>query len=174
MLRTNKTTHNAPLALIKTITSSQYPLLEEYLYHAIYIPPGVQLPPRDLIFKPDIYMYIDGFGTKPGDLGVMAWVGGKSVGAAWVRIIPAFGHIDDNTPELAISLLPEYRGQGIGTAMMTALFEMLKEHRYKKTSLNVQKDNPALRFYKRLGYITVAERVDSVGNEDYTMLKEVF
>ncbi|MDR1703070.1 MAG: hypothetical protein LBS19_00070 [Clostridiales bacterium] len=40
--------------------------------------------------------YLDGFGGKPGDCRVIAEIGRKIVGAAWKRIIPAFGHVDDN------------------------------------------------------------------------------
>lgn len=165
------TAHKTKDAVIKNVTPADYPQLETFLYHAIFVPQGVEPPPYSLIYDPEIYVYVDRFGTKPGDHGVMAWAQGKAVGAAWVRIIPAYGHIDDNTPELAISLLPDYRGQGIGTVMMARLFQLLKERGYKQTSLNVQKDNPALRFYQSLGYETVSERVDHAGNEDYTMIK---
>jgi len=44
---------------------------------------------------------------------------------AWTRIIPADGHIDDEAPELATSVLPEYRGQGVGTLLMNYLFEAI-------------------------------------------------
>jgi ribosomal protein S18 acetylase RimI-like enzyme len=158
---------------VEEITPDDYPLLENFLYHAIFVPQGIEPPPYELIYDPEIFVYVDGFGTKPGDYGVVAWVQGKAVGAAWTRIIPAYGHIDDKTPELAISLLPEYRGCGIGTAMMERLFGLLKKHGHKQTSLNVQKDNPAVRFYERLGYKTVSERVDHAGNEDYTMIKDL-
>jgi ribosomal protein S18 acetylase RimI-like enzyme len=73
------------------------------------------------------------------------------VGAAWTRIIQAYGHIDDETPELAISVLPEYRGRGIGAMLMTRLFELLRERGYKRTSLSVQQENTAVKFYRKLG-----------------------
>ncbi len=87
---------------------------------------------------------------------------------AWERIIPAFGHVDNNTPELAISVLPEYRGKAVGTMMMTRLFALLRERGYKQTSLAVQKENAAVRFYQRLGYITVRESA-----EEYIMVKDL-
>jgi ribosomal protein S18 acetylase RimI-like enzyme len=76
----------------------------------------------------------------------------KIVGAAWTRVIPAFGHIDDETPELAISVLPEYRNKGIGTKLLKGLFERLAEQGYRQTSLSVQKENPAFHLYQRMGY----------------------
>jgi ribosomal protein S18 acetylase RimI-like enzyme len=102
---------------------------------------------------------------------VVAEVDEKIVGAAWTRIIPAYGNIDDKTPELAISILPEYRGQGIGTALMLHLFELLRERGYSRTSLSVQQNNPAVRFYKRLGYEITDEKLDHAGHEDFIMVK---
>jgi GNAT superfamily N-acetyltransferase len=57
------------------------------------------------------------------DCGVVAKLSGKLVGAAWTRIIPAYGHLDESTPELAISILPNYRSQGVGTLLMNHLFD---------------------------------------------------
>jgi ribosomal protein S18 acetylase RimI-like enzyme len=157
---------------IRPIAPADYPLLEEFLYEAIFIPEGVVPPPREIIFSPEIFIYIDGFGTG-SDLGVMAEADGEVVGAAWTRIVPAFGHLDGKTPELAISVLPAWRGRGVGTLMMERLFEMLREGGYRRTSLSVQKDNPAVRFYRRLGYVTTGERPDGAGHEDYLMIKEL-
>ncbi len=98
---------------------------------------------------------------------------GKIVGAAWVRIIPAYGHIDNQTPELAISVLPDWRGKSIGTQMMNRLFYLLRKRGYKQTSLSVQKDNPAVAFYKRLGYEITSQKVDHAGHEDYIMIKNL-
>jgi len=153
---------------VREITASDCPHLEDFIYHAIFLPPGAKPPPREIVHNPDVFIYIDGFGNKPGDCGVIAEVDGKPIGAAWTRIIPAYGHIDGKTPELAASILPEYRGQGIGTRLMTRLFAMLREREYLRTSLAVQRENAAVRFYKRLGYETVRET-----GEEFIMLKDL-
>ena len=158
---------------VNEITSAEYPLLEKFLYNAIFLPPSVEPPPHEIVFEPEIHIYIKDFGCKD-DCGVVAEQEGKIIGAAWTRIIPAYGHIDNDTPELSISVLPDYRGQGVGTMMMTRLFDLLHEHGYKRTSLSVQKDNPAVRFYQRLGYEIAGEKLDHVGHEDYIMVKELF
>jgi ribosomal protein S18 acetylase RimI-like enzyme len=75
-------------------------------------------------------------------------------------------YVDDNTPELAISVLPEFRSQGIGTKLLTGLFDVLREQGYPQTSLVVQKENPAARLYQRMGYEIVGENED-----DYIMIK---
>lgn len=158
---------------IRKITEIEYPLLEDFLYHAIFLPPGIKPLPRKVIFVPEIYIYIDGFGNKPDDCGVIAEQDNTVIGAAWVRIIPAYGHVDDETPELAISVLPQYRGQGVGTMLMIRLFEMLRRCGYRRTALSVQKNNPAVRFYERLGYKITDEKADHGNGEDYIMVKEL-
>ena len=160
-------------ATVRVIRGSDYTCLPEFLYQAIFIPDGMELPARDVIDIPEIFVYIKDFGTQPGDLGVVAEQNGQIVGAAWTRIIPAYGHIDENTPELAISLLPEFRGYGIGTKLMKKLFKVLQQHGYKQTSLSVQTDNPAVRFYQRLGYKVVGEGPENAGHVDYLMVKEM-
>ena len=157
---------------IRPITESDYPMLEDFLYHAIFQQPDEEPVPREIIFEPEIFIYIKNFGKKD-DCGMVAELDNKIVGIAWTRIIPAYGNLDGNTPELAISTLPQYRGQGIGTALMTRLFDALRERGYIRTSLSVQKDNPAVRFYRRLGYIITQEKLDHAGNEDYIMAKEL-
>jgi ribosomal protein S18 acetylase RimI-like enzyme len=152
---------------IRPIAIADYPVLEDFLYHAIFLPVGVEPLPRAVIFTPEIHVYIKDFGGKD-DCGVVAEQDGQIIGAAWTRIIPAYGHVDDETPELAISLLPAWRGQGIGSQLMTALFALLRERRYRQTSLSVQKENPAVRFYKRLGYTIIDENT-----EDYLMIKHL-
>ena len=158
--------------IVREITITEYPLLEDFLYHAIFLPPGTEPLPREIIFEPEIYVYIKDFGKKD-DCGVIAEDDGRVIGAAWARIIPAYGHIDDETPELAISVLPEYRGQGVGTSMMKCLFDLLRGRGYRRTSLSVQKDNPAVRLYERLGYRITDEKVDHAGHEDYIMVKKL-
>ena len=159
--------------VIGAMTAHESIFMEDLLYHAIFVPPGAEPPPRDVIYQPEIYVYIDDFRTKKGDIGVVAEKDGYIVGGAWTRIIPAYGHIDDDTPELAISVFPEHRNEGIGTKMMNFLFERLIEEGYKRTSLSVQKDNPAVRFYKRLGYEITNEKLDHAGHEDYIMVKNL-
>lgn len=158
-------------AKVCTMEKSDYACLNEFLYQAIFIPDGENLPPRTIINDPEIFIYIKDFGNKSGDLGVVAEQNGQVVGAAWTRIISAYGHLDNSTPELAISILPEFRGYGIGTKLMNKLFKLLKEKGYRKISLSVQKDNPAVRFYQRLGYEIAQEKPDHVGHEDYLMIK---
>lgn len=84
---------------------------------------------------------------KADDCCLVAEVKGKVVGAVWVRIMNDYGHIDDETPSLAISLYDKYRRLVIGTALMDAMLLFLKDKGYKKISLSVQKANYAVNMY---------------------------
>lgn len=160
-------------AKVRLMQTSDHVCLPEFLYQAIFIPEGIEPPPRSIINDPQIFAYIKDFGTQSGDLGAVAELNGQVIGAAWTRIIPAFGHIDTDTPELAISILPEFRGYGIGTKLLEKLFVILRANGYLRTSLSVQKDNPAVRLYKRLGYRITEEKRDHVGNQDFIMIKDL-
>ena len=71
-----------------------------------------------------------------------------------------YGHIDNETPSLAISLYKEYRGQGIGTNMMKEMLSLLKTHGYKCVSLSVQKANYAAKMYRKIGFEIIKETKD--------------
>ena len=151
--------------IIRDMRPEEYPLLETFLYEAIFQRDPADLLPRDVIYRPELYVYIDKFGTKPDDRCLCAERDGRVIGAVWTRIIPAYGHVDDRTPEFAISLLPEARGQGVGTALMRAMLNRLRQDAYAQTSLAVQKDNYALRMYCNVGFHTVDEN-----EEEYIMI----
>ena len=151
--------------IIREIRDTEIEILEEFLYEAIYIPAGVLPPSKEIINQPELQVYIADFGTKTGDIGLVAEVEGKIIGAVWVRIMNDYGHIDNNTPSLAISLYKEFRNLGIGTAMMKKMLCMLKENGYKQTSLAVQKKNYAVEMYKKVGFEIVDEN-----DEEYIML----
>jgi ribosomal protein S18 acetylase RimI-like enzyme len=57
---------------------------------------------------------------------------------------------------LDISLLPEHRGRGIGTALLR---DVLAEAAAagKRVRIHVERSNPALRLYRRLGFREVAD-----------------
>lgn len=143
--------------VIREMRQEEYPLLDEFLYQAIFIPKGAEPPPRDITSKPELQVYVQNFGQQEGDDCLCAQCGGEIVGAVWVRIMDDYGHIDENTPSFAISLLPQFRGQGIGTRLMRAMLERLAQKGVKQASLAVQKDNYAVKMYRRCGFETVSE-----------------
>lgn len=143
--------------LIREMTAGEYPLLEDFLYEAIFIPDGAEKPPRDIIQNAELQVYIKDFGKLKDDCCLVADLGGKIVGACWVRIMNDYGHIDNETPSFAISVKEEYRGQGLGTNLMRTMLETLKAKGYKRASLAVQKANYAVKMYRKVGFEIVGE-----------------
>ena len=150
---------------IREIQKQEYPLLDNFLYEAIFVPEGIEPPPKTIITSPELQVYVAHFGESKDDWGFGAEVDDKIVGAVWVRIMDDYGHIDDKTPSLAISLYQEYRGFGIGTAMMKEILTLLKSHGYNQVSLSVQKANYATKMYLKIGFEIVREN-----EEEYIMV----
>jgi len=143
--------------VIRQIKDNETELLKDFLYEAIFVPDGELPPPRDIIAREELAVYYEGFGKESADICVVADDNGKIAGAAWSRIMNDYGHIDDDTPSLAVSLYEEYRGIGIGTEMMTELLSLLAQQGFHKASLAVQKRNRAAEMYKKLGFETAGE-----------------
>lgn len=143
-------------------------LLTEFLYEAIHQPEGTQKVPRTVLQQPMIWAYVKDFGKLPDDICLVAVVDGLIVGAAWSRLGCSYGKIDDTTPELAISVYPEYRGKGIGTLLLYSLLDILCKNEYAKVSLSVDKSNYAVRMYIKAGFEIFEER-----EHDYLMINKL-
>ncbi|MDE5770436.1 MAG: GNAT family N-acetyltransferase [Ruminococcus sp.] len=150
--------------IIRKIKSDEYTVLDDFLYEAIFIPNGIQPPPKSIIEKPELQVYVENFGKKD-DYCMVAEIDNKIVGAVWVRIMDDYGHINDNTPSLAISLYKDFRGQGIGTALLDSILSLLKSENYEKVSLSVQKENYAYKMYLKAGFEVFDEN-----DEEYIMV----
>ena len=154
--------------MIREIRETEIPMLKDFLYEAVFIPQGAEAPPRAVVDTPELQVYVRGFGRQVPDLGLVAEVDGKVIGAVWARIMEDYGHIDARTPSLAIALFKAYRGLGIGTELMRAMFTRLAEKGWGQVSLSVQKLNGAVRLYRRLGFEVADEN-----SEEYIMVKEL-
>ncbi|PZO51984.1 MAG: GNAT family N-acetyltransferase [Phormidesmis priestleyi] len=136
--------------------------LRDFLYLAVYVPPGCLPPDRAIIDAPLMTCYTQNWG-KPDDFAMVAQTQQSQppVGIAWIRQMthacPGYGFIDEMTPSLAISVLPSLRGQGIGTKLLT---ELLSQAPSDRIGLSVQNSNQAKRLYERMGFSTIRESVD--------------
>ena len=115
--------------IIREMSESEYAVLDDFLYEAIFIPEGASSPSREIIYQPELQVYVDGFGTKDGDYAFVADLNGKIVGAVWTRIMNDYGHIDNDTPSFAISLYKEYRNKGIGRNITSSITNHLQQWR---------------------------------------------
>lgn len=150
------------MTVIREIRPEEIPVLDDFLYEAIFIPEGVPAPPRSIVKNEDMQVYVRDFGKKSDDRCLVAEDDGKIVGAVWTRIMDDYGHLDERTPSLAISLYGEYRGRGIGTQLMRRMQEKLKAAGYQGISLSVQKANYALQMYRKVGFVPVADHGDEL------------
>jgi len=141
---------------LRAATASAEPFLREMLYLALFVPPGELPLPRSVLRDPAIARYVDGWGTRSGDSGLIALVDSARVGAAWLRYFPAsdpgYGFVDERTPELSVAVLPAYRGKGIGSRLVERLVQGVHA-----TSLSCDPANPAWRLYLRLGFEPLAD-----------------
>lgn len=154
--------------MIREIRETEIPMLKDFLYEAVFIPQGAEAPPRAVVDTPELQVYVRDFGRQVPDIGLVAEVDGKVIGAVWARIMEDYGHIDARTPSLAIALFKAYRGLGIGTELMRAMLSRLAKKGWGQVSLSVQKLNGAVRLYRRLGFEVADEN-----SEEYIMVKEL-
>ena len=142
---------------IRPIKQEEIPLLRDFLYNAIFIPEGAAAPPMSIVDDESLQVYTRNFGKLPDDRCLVAESNGRVVGAIWSRIMNDYGHIDDHTPSIAISLYKEFRNQGIGTALLQQMLALLKADGYKTVSLSVQKANYAIRMYRKAGFQVISD-----------------
>lgn len=151
---------NSSVFLLRPLQTDDEPFLWEMCYQAIYVSEGQPRPDRSILFHPRVSRYMVGWG-RPGDMGHIAVRNdGIKAGAAWLRLFTGdqrgYGWVDDRIPELSIALLPEFRGQGLGTALMEATLSAAREI-YPAVSLSVTKGNPAEKLYRRFGFVPTGE-----------------
>lgn len=154
--------------VMREIKSHEIPLLTDFLYEAIFQPDNKPKIPRTVLQEPMIWAYVDRFGTRPEDFCLVALVDGVIVGAAWSRNGCSYGKVDETTPELAISLYPEYRNKGIGSRLLALLLGTMREKGFGKVSLSVDKTNYAVKMYRKAGFETIEER-----EYDYLMVRHL-
>ena len=130
----------------------ELPLLNDFLYEAIYIPDGVMPPPRSIILNDELQVYVRDFGMQPDDRCLVAEIDGRVAGAVWTRIMKDYGHVADDVPSLAISLYKEYRHNGIGSNLLSRMLQLLRRDGYHKVSLSVQKENYAAGMYLKADF----------------------
>ncbi len=97
------------------------PFMRDMLRHAYYWRADEAFEDEEPLSR-----YVNGWG-RAGDTALVAIQGANPVGAAWYRLFtrehPGFGYVDDETPELAIAVVPNRRGGGMGSTLLDALVD---------------------------------------------------
>ncbi len=84
---------------------------------------------------------------------------------AWMRLeeIPSYGEFHLSS----IYVLPNSKGNGLGTRMIKYAFEVAKRKSYNKIWLGVMEQNlPALEWYKKLGFVFVRKEPFKMGETE--------
>jgi GNAT superfamily N-acetyltransferase len=113
-----------------------------------------------------VSLYVKGWG-RPGDTALIAVDGGFPVGAAWYRLFrrdhQGYGFVDEETPELAIAVVPSRRGRGLGEALLGALVDRARTEGHGALSLSVPGDDEALlTFYEKHGFSRIRDDGTSI------------
>lgn len=82
-------------------------------------------------------------------------------GATWYRLFKAeegsYGFVDENTPEIGMAILKEYRFRGLGRKLLRILILEAEQERFNSLSLSVGPANFALKLYQSEGFVKVSE-----------------
>ena len=151
--------------VIREIRPEEIPLLNDFLYEAIFIPEGVPAPLRSIIENEELQVYVRDFGKKADDRCQVAGADGRVIGAVLTRVMHDYGQIADGIPSLATSLYKDYRHQGIGTELLREMLQLLRRNGYPQVSLSVQKANYAFGMYLKAGFKVLKET-----EEEYLMV----
>jgi GNAT superfamily N-acetyltransferase len=127
---------------------------------------------RRVLSAPATAHYVAGW-PRDTDLGVIAEADGAPVGAAWLRFLPAadagYGFVADDVPELTVGVAADWRGRGVGRALLRALAGQARSAGIRQISLSVERKNFAQQLYLAEGY----RIVDSSDVHSDTMVKDL-
>lgn len=145
------------------------PFLELMLLAAANWLPHRHMTLDQLRAAPDLAHYVSGW-PRVGDLGVVAVdAEERAIGAVWLRLFgdedPGYGHVSANVPELSIGVRQEWRGRGVGRALMRAQAAQAQRQGLQTLSLSVERANPAAELYRSEGW-----RVTASGRDSDTMI----
>lgn len=92
-------------------------------------------------------LFFDEFAQKKTRQYLIAEADGQLIGYCGVMVVGTTADIQ------TIGVLPEYEGQGIGTAMLTSMLDEARRRGATETLLEVREDNPrARRLYERFDF----------------------
>lgn len=175
---------------IRPVIDNDEPSLWRLLCHAATMPGGDTPENVTEAQQSTILSHFVTDWGRSGDVGVIAQTkDGDVVGAAWVRLgldtvwdehgftlhlRPGIAEdeVDHAAPELAIAIFPNYRGVGVGSRLLAALYEEAAPS-HTMIQLSVREDNPAIRLYERTGFQTIGEMTNRVGGRSLMMVKRL-
>ncbi|MET0480162.1 MAG: GNAT family N-acetyltransferase [Mycetocola sp.] len=144
---------------LREATGSDARFLGDMLVEASEWMPSRSRSRVDVLADPKTAKYIAGW-KRPGDAGTVAIDStGTPLGACWYRLRPAhdpgYGFVAAGVPELTLGVVPVWRAQGIGRALLNAVVAQARASGHTRISLSVERANYAQRLYVSEGFHTV-------------------
>ncbi|WP_368833664.1 N-acetyltransferase family protein [Kocuria arenosa] len=97
-----------------------------------------------------------------GDFGWVAEAGNEAVGVVWAQHLPpddpGDGFLDEDTPEVSLRVRDDWRGRGLGRALLRRVPDDARARRVPRMSLSVEADNDAKELYLAEGFVDVPGR----------------
>ena len=94
--------------------------------------------------------------TGNRDFGILDYEAGNVRAVAWLVFLPeenpGYGFVNADTPELCVTTFDEFRGQGIGSVVLSELIHIARSREITGISLSVEDGNHARHLYERFGF----------------------
>jgi ribosomal protein S18 acetylase RimI-like enzyme len=156
---------------LRDATAGDEPFLWLMLTYAASMTPGGPASVEAARTDGGLSWYVAGW-SPVDDLGLVATADGRPIGAAWLRRLDGepIPHkvATREVPELAIGVLPDHRGAGVGKRLLDELVERSRG-RYPAIALSVRDTNPSVRLYERAGFVIEQTIVNRVGGNSLVM-----
>ena len=162
------------LRTFRKLRESEYDRLPIFLYNAVIHPEG-KLLETNVVYEEEYHKYIKDFGRE-GDFALVCDDDGRASGIIWNRMFKeedkSFGFIDEETPELTLSVLAGYNEQTIGKELLELLFNELKIRGVKQVSVSIAEDHEIFDVYTLVGFEEI-KCIDCGENKRVTLLKKL-
>lgn len=97
-----------------------------------------------------------------GDFGRVAEAGRDAIGVVWAQYLspdhPGYGFLGEDTPEMSLWVRDDWRGRGLGGALVRRVQEDARVRQVPRISLSVEADNYARKLYLAEGFVDVPGR----------------
>ena len=157
---------------MRPATGDDAPFLVDMLVEAVNWPPRKHLSRDEILSTRQLARYVECW-PRPSDQGVIAVVGEETIGAVWLRFFapeePGFAYLAEDIPELAMAVLPGWRGRGVGRALLREQIRRATVGGVRSICLSVERANGAVRLYESEGF----QIVEQEGPDDHTMLRHL-
>ncbi|MGF1518719.1 MAG: GNAT family N-acetyltransferase [Nodosilinea sp.] len=150
-----------PQFSIRLGSPADLPVIEAMLFEAFFWSPTYERPAfEEFRQHPEFQKLVANWG-RPGDRAVIAERDSQPVGAVWYRFwteaCHSYGFVNAATPEVGIGVQADYRGCGVGRALLRHLITEARQSGVLALSLSVDPENVARRLYESERFVKVGE-----------------